>query len=106
MRSWVAGWDSGIVPEPVAMFEVLSPSTARTDGTLKTEEYRATPSIQHYVLPEQGAVAAHVFTRTAEAWGYELLQKGGAIRREARSRLPAIGVSLPLAMCYAGIAGA
>ncbi len=35
-----------IIPEPVVVFEVISPSTAGTDRIAKNEEYRATPSIR------------------------------------------------------------
>jgi Uma2 family endonuclease len=90
-------WTSDVVPEPVAVFEVLSPSTARTDWTLKTKEYQATSSVQHYAMLEQDTIAAHVFTRGAETWEYQLVHKDGALA------LPAIGVSLTLAECYAGI---
>lgn len=91
-------WDSDIVPDPIAVFEVLSPGTARTDWLLKTEEYRTAPSIQHYVLLEQAAEAAHVFTRVGETWTYAMVQRGGEVA------LAAIGASFPLAACYAGMA--
>ena len=93
-------WASDIAPEPVAVFEVLSPSTARTDWTLKAKEYQATSSVQHYVMLEQDTVAAHLFTHGTEAWDYQLVQKDGALA------LPAIGISLTLAECYAGLDGA
>jgi Uma2 family endonuclease len=36
---------SDLVPNPVVVFEVLSPSTASVDRIVKNEEYRATASI-------------------------------------------------------------
>jgi Uma2 family endonuclease len=41
-----------VVADPVVMFEVLSDSTANTDLVEKNAEYRATPSIQRYVILE------------------------------------------------------
>ena len=56
---------SDIVPDPVVVFEVLSPSTDRTDRIAKNGDYRATPSIRRYVMLEQGEMAATVFARRA-----------------------------------------
>jgi Uma2 family endonuclease len=50
-----------IVAEPVVVFEILSPSTASVDRVTKNQEYRATPSIQRYVMLEQTRIAATVF---------------------------------------------
>ena len=50
-------------PGPVVVFEVLSPSTSRTDRIEKLREYQATPSIQRYVILEQDSIAAMVFSR-------------------------------------------
>jgi len=54
-----------IVPAPVVVFEILSPSTSRTDRIEKLREYQATPSIQRYVILEQDSSAAMVFAVTA-----------------------------------------
>ena len=90
--------DADIVPEPVAVFEVLSASTASTDRITKNEEYRATPSIRRYVMLEQTAPAATVFSREGEDWVGHL-----AIGPAATLALPEIGIELPLAELYAGI---
>ena len=94
---------SDIVPEPVVVFEVLSASTARTDREAKNAEYRATPSIRHYVILEQSAAAATLFSRSGEDWVET--QVAGA---DAVVGLPAIGIGLPLAEVYAevGLSGA
>src|SRR5215213_2593893 len=52
--------------DPVVVFEILSPGTARTDRVEKMHEYWETPSIQRYVLIEQDAVSAMAFTRGDE----------------------------------------
>ena len=87
-----------IVPAPVVAFEVLSPSTARTDRTAKNKEYRATASIQRYVMLEQSGAAATVFSRTDEDWIGRIM-----IGMEAVLALPAIGIDVPLAEIYAEI---
>lgn len=90
--------DADIIPEPVVVFEVLSASTAGTDRIEKNEEYRATPSIQHYVMLEQASHAATVFSRAGEDW------IGRVLTGEAVLAFPEIGVELPLREAYAGIA--
>jgi Uma2 family endonuclease len=87
---------SDIVPDPVVVFEVLSPGTERTDRIAKNEEYRATPSIRRYVMLEQGEIAATVFARAGEDWVGHLFT-GAAVLA-----MPEIGVELPLADLYAG----
>jgi Uma2 family endonuclease len=89
--------DADIVADSVVVFEVLSPSTARTDRVTKNADYQATPSIQHYVMLEQDAPAATVFSRSAEGW------IGKLHWGEAAIPLPAIGVELPLRDVYAGV---
>lgn len=85
-----------IVPEPVVVFEVLSASTARTDRTVKNLEYRATPSIRHYVMLEQSAATATMFTRSHEDWIGRLITG-----IDAAVTLPALGIEVPLAEIYA-----
>jgi Uma2 family endonuclease len=46
-----------IVRNPVVIFEVLSPSTAAKDRIVKAREYRATPSVKHYVMLSRTASA-------------------------------------------------
>lgn len=89
--------DADIVPEPVVVFEVLSPSTASVDRIAKNEEYRRTPSIQHYVMLEQASQAATVFSRVGDDW------IGHVLTGEASLSFPQIGVELPLGEAYAGI---
>ena len=85
-----------IVPEPVVVFEVLSPSTAGMDRIVKNADYRATGSIRHYVMLEQGTMAATVFSREGDDWA------GHLVTGEDVLALPALGVELPLPVVYAG----
>lgn len=52
---------------PLLVVEVLSPSTRRTDQTLKRDAYQALPSVQEYVLIEQDFVDVEV-CRRASGW--------------------------------------
>jgi Uma2 family endonuclease len=54
--------------DPVIVFEILSASTAHIDRITKNLEYRATPSIQRYVMLEQSEIGAFVFTRAGDVW--------------------------------------
>jgi len=86
-----------IIPNLVVVFEVISASTAVTDRVAKNREYRATPSIRHYVMLEQTAQAATMFSRSDNDW------IGHLVTGEAVLSFPEIGVDLPLADLYAGI---
>jgi Uma2 family endonuclease len=87
-----------VVTAPVVVFEILSDSTAGTDLITKNAEYRATASIQHYIILEQTAAAAMIFSRKAEDWLADPLFGADAVLR-----LPAIGLDIPLAEVYADI---
>jgi Uma2 family endonuclease len=88
---------STVVADPIVVFEILSPSTSSTDRIEKHEEYRATPSIQRYVILEQDRIAATVFARAGGDWiGYVF--RDGAILA-----MPEIGIDVPLAEFYDGL---
>jgi Uma2 family endonuclease len=57
-----------IADNPVAVFEVVSEGSTSTDLIDKNQEYRATPSIQRYVILQQNRVAAVVFARRGQDW--------------------------------------
>ncbi len=83
--------------DPVVVFEVLSPTTARTDRIEKNREYAAHPSIQRYVLLEQDAIAAEVYAREAGRW------VRSTVIGDAPLAMPELGIELPLAEAYAGL---
>jgi Uma2 family endonuclease len=89
---------STIVADPVVIFEVLSPSTASVDQITKNREYAAIPSVRRYVLLAQDRVGATVFERAGDDW------IGHVIADEATLDLPEIGIALPLAELYEGVA--
>jgi Uma2 family endonuclease len=87
--------DDTVIPAPVIVFEILSPTTSRTDRIEKLREYQATASIQRYVILEQDSVAAMVFSRHDAEW------TGHALTEVDVLGLPEIGTELPLADIYA-----
>jgi Uma2 family endonuclease len=89
--------DAKVVSDPVVVFEVLSESTAREDIFAKNAEYRATPSIQRYIILEQTQAAAVVFARKGEDWVSEVVTDDGVLR------MPEIGIEVPLAELYTDI---
>jgi Uma2 family endonuclease len=86
-----------VVDAPVVVFEVLSPSTGRTDRIIKNREYRDTQSIRRYVILEQDQQAATVFERVGDDWIGHLLVDDAALV------MPEIDVVIPLAELYEGI---
>jgi Uma2 family endonuclease len=86
-----------IIPDPVVIFEVLSPSTASADRTVKTREYQATPSVQRYVMLEQDRMAATVYVRADGEWNVHILLDDAVLG------MPEIGVEVPLAELYEGL---
>lgn len=92
---------ANVETEPVVIFEVLSPSTLAEDLVHKSFEYRATPSVQRYVVLEQTQVAATVFSRRGDLWITDTLAGADAILD-----MPEIGVCLALGEIYADIIAA
>jgi Uma2 family endonuclease len=86
-----------IVPEPIVVFEILSPGTSRTDRIEKLREYQATESIRRYVILEQDSIAATVFERRDHDW------IATALTGADRLTMPEIGIALELGEIYAEI---
>ena len=87
-----------VASDPNVVFEILSDSTSNTDLVLKNQEYRATPSIQRYVILEQTDAAGIAFIRKGEDWISEILAGSDAVLR-----MPEIGIEIPLAELYQGV---
>jgi Uma2 family endonuclease len=88
------------VTNPVALVEVLSPSTAAYDRGDKFEHYRSIPTLREYVLVDQDAVRVEHF-RSGETgeWASSLLAAPGD-----KLRLSSVGVEIPLAQIYERVA--
>ncbi len=86
-----------LLPNPVVVFEVVSPSSVRTDQGLKLREYHAVPTIKRYVLIEQTGIMVTVHSRQrAEPWTTTVLTDGDVLAT------PEIGIEVPIAAFYAG----
>ena len=87
-----------LIPHPVVVFEVLSPSPARTDQVIKLLEYQSVLSIKRYVLIEQREALVTVHSRRHdEPWSTAPLAGGDTLA------LPEIGIELPVAALYDGV---
>ncbi|MDE3177068.1 MAG: Uma2 family endonuclease [Pseudomonadota bacterium] len=81
--------------EPVVLFEILSPSTARKDLGAKNAEYQTLRSLRRYIVLHQNVAAAEVFFRDENGeWAHEFVGRDGALN------LPEIGATMALAECY------
>ena len=89
---------ASVVHDPVVVFEILSPGTSSTDRYEKNQEYRSTPSIQRYVILEQSRMGATVYSRSGDDWVVQL------VLGEADLALPEVGITLPMAELYEGVA--
>jgi Uma2 family endonuclease len=85
-----------VADDPVVAFEVLSEGSSETDLIDKNREYRATPSIQRYVVLQQTHKAAIVFVRREDGWLSEIVSG-----HDAMLDLPKIGIAVPLHEIYA-----
>jgi len=89
----VAGRDD-IVPEPVLIVEVVSPSTEREDRGRKKFDYFATPSIMQYAIVEQDERLVDLYTRTEVGWVNEVITGDAALK------LSSIAIELTLDTIY------
>ena len=89
-----------LVPDPVIVFEVVSPSSVRTDRVTKLREYQAVPSIRRYIIVEPDAVALTVLSRDH---AHEMFHATGLAEADLLA-LPEIGIEIPVADLYAGLA--
>jgi Uma2 family endonuclease len=87
------------IPGAVAVFEILSPTSGRTDRIVKVREYAAVPSIRRYVILESTSVGLMVLERekAADPWTTT------ASTNEDILSMPEIGIHIPVAEFYEDI---
>jgi Uma2 family endonuclease len=87
-----------VVPGVVVVFEVLSPTSGRTDRIEKLREYQAVPSIRRYVILEHTSVglAVHARLKGEDPWIATALTDGDVLL------MPEIGIEIPIAEFYEG----
>lgn len=83
-----------VVPEPVLIIEVVSPTTEHVDRGRKKFDYFATPSIRQYAIVEQDERLVDLYTRTDAGWINEV------VTGDAVLNLSGIGVELGLDAIY------
>ncbi len=86
---------STFAPDPLVIFEIVSPSSAGQDLGAKNVEYQTLPSLKRYVVLQQSQAAAEVFHRDAEGeWTHDFVTADGVLD------MPEIDVNIPLAEIY------
>jgi Uma2 family endonuclease len=85
-----------VLLNPVAIFEILSPSTETYDRGLKFKRYRSIASLQDYILVNQTEIRIEHYTRQANnLW---ILRDYQSLEEEMT--ISSIAVSLPLGRIY------
>lgn len=90
--------------EPVAVFEVLSRSTAWLDQGVKLRDYDATPSVRYYVLISQDELRAMIYPRN-DAGRLDIREAQLIEGPEGVISLPTLGVAIPLGALHEGLEG-
>ena len=88
-----------VVPSPVIVFEVVSPSSVRIDRIVKLREYQAVSTIRRYVIIEPDALAITVFSRDHEGETF----RANGLAEDDILQLTEIGIEIPVATIYEGI---
>jgi Uma2 family endonuclease len=84
---------------PVAVFEILSPTTRKSDRTIKLQEYLRHPTLRTVVHIDPDELDVVVFTREPGGeWADTRLEYVDDVLR-----LPDLTVAIPLPMIYEGV---
>ena len=88
-----------LVPNPVVVFEVISPTSGRMDRIVKVREYAIVPSILRYVIVESASVGLTVMERQTgvEKWTVTTRMADESLP------LPENGVEVPVGELYEGV---
>jgi len=88
-----------LVPDPVIVFEVISPTSGHMDRIVKLAEYAAVASIRRYVIAESASMGLTVHERQAagQRWTVAPAASGD------RLLLPEIGLEIPVDELYDGV---
>jgi Uma2 family endonuclease len=91
---------STIAPDPVTVFEVLSPDSGGRDRIEKLREYAAVPSIRRYVIVESAGIGLTVMHKPEGRDAFTALP----LSVEDTLHLPEIGIEVPVAELYVDVA--
>jgi Uma2 family endonuclease len=88
-----------LVPDPVIVFEVISPTSGHMDRIVKLAEYASVASIRRYVIVESASMGLTVHERQAagQRWTVAPAASGD------RLLLPEIGLEIPVDELYDGV---
>jgi Uma2 family endonuclease len=91
--------EARVVPGVIAVFEVLSSTTSRTDRIVKLREYAAVPSIRRYVILESTSIGLTVMERNGpdEVWRVTSLTNDDILH------MPEISIEIPVTEFYEGM---
>jgi Uma2 family endonuclease len=90
---------SRLAPNPVAVFEVVGPTSGRMDRIVKLHEYAAVASIRRYVIVESASAGQTVNMRQAAGQ----LWTAASATADETPMLSEIGVEIPVAELYEGV---
>ncbi len=90
---------SRLVPNPVVVFEVISPTSGRIDRIVKVREYAAVDTILRYIIVESGYVELTIYARQAAGQNWT----GTTATADDSIRLPELGIEIPVADLYEGV---
>ena len=87
---------SRLVPNPVVVFEVISPTSGHVDRIVKVREYAAVDSMRRYVIVESASVGLTVHERqtAGQKWAVTTVMADDLLT------LSEIGVEIPVAEIY------
>lgn len=86
--------------KPTVAFEVLSPSTRKTDRFRKLEEYKTVANLMHVALVDPDRPIVLLFSRGADGvWTHEEVEG-----LDSALALTAVSIELPLSEIYEGLA--
>jgi Uma2 family endonuclease len=87
------------IKDPLLIVEILSPNTERHDRRIKLPVYRQIATVQEILFIASDGLYAELHRRAGAQWITEILR--GA---DARLALTSVGIEIPLADLYDGIA--
>ena len=90
---------SRLVPNPVVVFEVVSPTSGHMDRIVKLREYAAVNSIRRYVIVESASAGLTVNERQAAGQRWTVT----SATADDLLPLPEIGIEIPVAELYEGV---
>ncbi len=93
--------DAAHVPDPVVIFEILSPGTVKEDRGIKLLDYRQIPTIRDIVLIAADSFRVEHWVRSGDGWTVR-----DVIGRDTRISLSGFDIEVRLAELYDGLPSA